>query len=220
MAKSKHNWDSFGTGPYTKLRTALAEANWRLGSRYVLDDPTLVPESCIDVWLAPNGKLLVVQRWDGDKGGFSDYLQPTDDDCMTATSIARALAYGSGDKSALAEAKGLALLAAEKKARGRDENLVAIGGYFMSDRRYSAFYDAHVDDLQGFPGIHNYLIDAARAFTAEEPEDDNDFDWMDAIDNFVEAMHAGQGVLDDSELRALAKTSIQKTLHIPENKPE
>jgi hypothetical protein len=72
MAKTKINWDSL-EGPYKKFYEALLDADepWRLANRFVLDDSSLAPQSCIDIWLCPNGKIIAVQRWED--GGFQHY---------------------------------------------------------------------------------------------------------------------------------------------------
>lgn len=94
MAKTKRpNWDKT-TGPYEKFREDLLKADphalFRCVNQFVLEDSSLAPQSCIDVWQCPNGKIFLVQRWED--GGFFEFF-------MTDTSkiedvIKGVLAYG------------------------------------------------------------------------------------------------------------------------------
>jgi hypothetical protein len=97
----------------------------------------------------------------------------------------------------------------------RDENIAAISAGLHQDlSRYEKFYQAHCDALGGFTGIWMYAIRAADAFTAEEHLlTEDSYEYIEAIDAFVDAILAALTLPTVDELRTMAAIAIDHTTY-------
>lgn len=90
---------------------------------------------------------------------------------------------------------------------------VAISDSFhANEKRFVAFYEQHADDMNGAIGIWSWLVEATKAFHAEEKKVFRDGQWYECIDDFVDELHAldHPGCQCRIELEEIAKGVIQE----------
>ncbi|MCC6151794.1 MAG: hypothetical protein IT461_16205 [Planctomycetes bacterium] len=91
------------------------------------------------------------------------------------------------------------------------ETIACLVAIFHRHRDYGAFYERHTVKLRGFAGIWRFCLLAAHAFSEAEgtvllPDD---YNWIVAVDAFVNALICCKKLPSDKELRALAKRAIR-----------
>ena len=92
------------------------------------------------------------------------------------------------------------------------ENAVAIAVQFHNDDGYQEFYDDVCDEVGGFVGIWNMIVDAAKVFTQVEVdsklEAGEGYDWIEAIDRFSVSLIETED-FSDKAFTTLAKLAIK-----------
>lgn len=94
------------------------------------------------------------------------------------------------------------------------ENIAAISAELWSGK--ATFYERHGHDLNGFPGVWRYSVDAAIAFTWAEKnfiktygtKPEASYEYLDAILRFAEWLSNVGELPTDPELRAKAAECI------------
>jgi hypothetical protein len=89
------------------------------------------------------------------------------------------------------------------------ENIAAISAVFHQHTEYDSFYLRVGAQLGGFPGLWRYCVQAADAFLfAEECHFAEDYEYVKAVDNFVDLIISVEVLPTRDELRHLAETAI------------
>lgn len=102
-----------------------------------------------------------------------------------------------------------------KSERVLHENIAAISAQMHADPKLmQKFYNKHGEELEGFVGIWYLAIDAAKAFGKAERElkwkSGEDYNWIDATDNFARAILKEMEDFSGADLIGFAKRSIQE----------
>ena len=92
------------------------------------------------------------------------------------------------------------------------ETIACLVAIFHRHRDYGAFYERHTVKLRGFAGVWRFCVKAAGVFSDVEgtillPDD---YNWIVAVDAFVNALVSLKKLPSDKELRALAKRAIRR----------
>jgi hypothetical protein len=91
------------------------------------------------------------------------------------------------------------------------ESVAAVCAQFYSDRpRASSFYDRHCDELSGFPGVWNWVRDAAlllEKVSLPYGEPGEAYDWLEVVEDFGDHLLKchNRALYTEAELRTLAE---------------
>lgn len=94
------------------------------------------------------------------------------------------------------------------------ENAVAIADSFYTDNRSHEFYEAHKDELSGFPGIWKWIASAALLFSEAERDHDvvNNDNWIESIHAYVEYIYNSPDLPADRQLLDEANRLMKERL--------
>lgn len=91
------------------------------------------------------------------------------------------------------------------------ETIACLVAIFHRHREYGAFYDRHSVKLRGFGGVWRFCLKAALVFNEAEGTVNlrDAYNWIVAVDAFVNALVALKKRPADRGLRTLAKRAIR-----------
>ena len=99
---------------------------------------------------------------------------------------------------------------------GMTETLVVVASLFHQDSRYLEFYNRNSDAVGGFPGIWAYCKLAGdclfyveyKSITRHRTTEGFEYDWLTAVDDYINAMYAAGVILAGTELASLAEHAV------------